>query len=314
MGNRNPYHPRVDTRTGWIFWGEVGPDGDRDLTDAGPAGYDEWNLAKSPGFFGHPYCNGPNRAWGIPTKFTSPYTYNGFYNCDAPVNNSSVNTGAHHLPPSIPSVFAYRASGGTGNDTRFGTGSETAIGGPMYRFRPANTSTTKFPAYYEGKIFFFDFSRRVIRFLTLTYPGGTVPSGTAGVEDFAVPTLPDAQFIDARYAPGGQYEGSLYLLRFGDANGTKRGGLYRIEFTNTSYDNSCYQPFGPPSGITHQRIAPPKLAKGFIELPEGYRTLELFEISGRKVWTFQREASDRSHNIKLPEKFANRLLQARLTP
>ena len=54
MGHRNVWRVSVDSKTGWIYWGEIGPDQDQD-TETGPRGYDEQNQAKGPGFFGWPY-------------------------------------------------------------------------------------------------------------------------------------------------------------------------------------------------------------------------------------------------------------------
>ncbi len=53
MGHRNAWRVSVDGKTGWIYWGEIGPDQDKD-TEAGPRGYDEQNQAKGTGFFGWP--------------------------------------------------------------------------------------------------------------------------------------------------------------------------------------------------------------------------------------------------------------------
>jgi cytochrome c len=59
MGHRNPWRISVDSKTGYIYWGEVGPDANEDSEQA-PRGYDELNQAKAPGFFGWPYFIGKN--------------------------------------------------------------------------------------------------------------------------------------------------------------------------------------------------------------------------------------------------------------
>lgn len=41
MGNRNPFRISVDQRTGYLYWGEVGPDAGWPKDGRGPAGYDE---------------------------------------------------------------------------------------------------------------------------------------------------------------------------------------------------------------------------------------------------------------------------------
>jgi cytochrome P450 len=45
MGNRNPYRISIDQKTGFLYWGEVGPDASRDTVTRGPRGYDEVNQA-----------------------------------------------------------------------------------------------------------------------------------------------------------------------------------------------------------------------------------------------------------------------------
>ncbi|HAZ25537.1 MAG TPA: Crp/Fnr family transcriptional regulator, partial [Algoriphagus sp.] len=61
QGNRNPYRIAVDQKTGFLYWGEVGPDASNDSLDTkGPRGYDEVNQARTAGNFGWPYAIGNN--------------------------------------------------------------------------------------------------------------------------------------------------------------------------------------------------------------------------------------------------------------
>ena len=61
MGNRNPFRIAIDQRTGYLYWGEVGPDAGEDSTTRGSKGYDEINQARQAGFFGWPFH------WGQPS-------------------------------------------------------------------------------------------------------------------------------------------------------------------------------------------------------------------------------------------------------
>ena len=61
MGVRNPWRVSIDSKTGWLYWGDVGPDASQDNENT-PRGYDEFNQARSPGFFGWPYFIGDNLA------------------------------------------------------------------------------------------------------------------------------------------------------------------------------------------------------------------------------------------------------------
>ena len=47
MGCRNPYRISIDERTGYLYWGEVGPDAGQNDSLRGPRGYDEVNQAKN---------------------------------------------------------------------------------------------------------------------------------------------------------------------------------------------------------------------------------------------------------------------------
>ena len=60
MGCRNPYRISIDEKTGYLYWGEVGPDAGQNDSLRGPRGYDEVNQAKKAGYFGWPYFVGKN--------------------------------------------------------------------------------------------------------------------------------------------------------------------------------------------------------------------------------------------------------------
>jgi glucose/arabinose dehydrogenase len=63
MGNRNPWRLTIDSKTGWLYWGEVGPDGGRDDPKRGARAYDEFNQARKAGNFGWPYFGGDNKPY-----------------------------------------------------------------------------------------------------------------------------------------------------------------------------------------------------------------------------------------------------------
>ena len=63
MGHRNPYRISVDSHTGFLYWGDVGPDANVDSVGRGPRGYDEINQARSAGNYGWPYFVGNNQAY-----------------------------------------------------------------------------------------------------------------------------------------------------------------------------------------------------------------------------------------------------------
>jgi glucose/arabinose dehydrogenase len=339
MGLRNPFHPRVDSRSGWIFWGEIGPDqGNQDLAGRGPTGHDEWNLATSAGFFGHPYCNGYNVPYA---SLTSPSTaYGAQYDCNATgnaslmpmVNKSPNNTGIRHLPASVRAMAAYASGNSTDDDPRFSStysltnishGSESSIGSQMYRYDPNLASTVKFPPYYEGKTFFFDWARRNFRVITVD-SNGTIPAGAAGVTNFAPTGWWQSSYLDMQFGP----DGALYALRNSrDGYSGGDGGLFRVRYTGT-YDNSCYQTFnvkssllGPGATQGSVSIAPSVkktaaafIANGYLTLPAGYKTVELYDLTGRMVWSHRRVESATAERIKVPVNLGQNVLQARLVP
>jgi Glucose/sorbosone dehydrogenases len=61
MGTRNAYRLSVDPKNNYVYWGDVGPDSDKDSLDTrGPKGYDELNQARKAGYFGWPLFIGKN--------------------------------------------------------------------------------------------------------------------------------------------------------------------------------------------------------------------------------------------------------------
>src|SRR5690606_29126629 len=85
MGTRNPYRLSIDSKTGFLYWGDVGP-ATKVPGNEGMLSYDEINQARQAGFFGWPYFLGENEAfphYNFETKTEGPK-----FNPDKPVNNS----------------------------------------------------------------------------------------------------------------------------------------------------------------------------------------------------------------------------------
>ncbi|KAG1647534.1 HHIP-like protein 1 [Nymphon striatum] len=81
MGHRNPYRISVDSKRGYVYWGDVGPDARADQLDTrGPRGYDEMNQARKAGNFGWPLFiagTGGRNAMAGPTYYSDEYTNGG---------------------------------------------------------------------------------------------------------------------------------------------------------------------------------------------------------------------------------------------
>lgn len=221
MGNRNPYRISVDQKSGFLYWGEVGPDAaDDTLATRGPRGYDEINQARAAGNFGWPLFVGDNyayRQWDYATGRSGPA-----YDAKAPRNESRNTTGLRDLPPAQP-AFIWYPYGDSHDFPQVGKGGRTAMAGPVYRAdRFADRRETALPAYYDGKLFVYDWIRHWIMAVTMT-PEGDYEA----MEPFA-PLDSLAAPIDMELGPNGQ----LYVLEYGKAWFSKNpdAGLSRIEY------------------------------------------------------------------------------------
>lgn len=202
MGNRNPYRISIDSKTGFLYWGEVGPDAGGPKAERGPAGFDEINQAREAGFFGWPYFiadNKPYIDWNFETKTSGPA-----YDAAAPINDSPFNTGRKELPPAQPSMIAYPASA----STRFpavGSGGRTAMAGPVYRFDENLKSPGKLPREYDNTLFIYEWSRNWIIAVKLDENGKMVK-----MEPF-LKGMTFKRPVDMELGP----DGCLYVIEYG---------------------------------------------------------------------------------------------------
>ncbi|MFD1818261.1 PQQ-dependent sugar dehydrogenase [Pseudarcicella hirudinis] len=218
MGHRNPWRPTIDSKTGYLYWGEVGPDASDD-SDRGPRGYDEFNQAKGPGYFGWPYFIGDNKAYphyDFAAKKTGEKN-----NPERPVNHSPNNTGLTELPPAQKAMIWYPY--GTSEEfPLLGSSGRSATGGPVFRKADFANAKRAFPDYYEGKWLAVDFMRGWIIAVTMDEKGDY-----KSMERF----LPNENFssaIDMDFSP----EGDLYVLEYGSAwfKGNDNARLVKIEY------------------------------------------------------------------------------------
>ncbi len=218
MGCRNPWRIGVDQRTGFVYWGEVGPDAGAD-GERGPRGYDEINQARRAGNFGWPYFIADNQAYHD-VNFTSNEVGAAFAS-ERPVNASPNNSGARVLPPAQPAWIYYPY----GDSVKFpelnAPGGRTACAGPVYDFDSALASNTKFPRHYDRCLFVFEWSRNWIAAVHMNED-----STINRIERF----LPDRSFkrpVDLEFGP----QGSLYLLEYGSTWGTNTdSALVRLDY------------------------------------------------------------------------------------
>jgi len=219
QGNRNPYRISVDQKTGFLYWGEVGPDANVDsLNTRGPRGYDEVNQARKAGNFGWPYFVGDNYAY---VEYDYATGKSGItYDVTKPINNSRNNTGIRELPAAEP-AFIWYPYGISDDFPQLGTGGRNAMAGPVY-YSDMFPKSSRYPSYYDGKLFIYDWVRGWIKVVTMQENGDF---------DKMEPFMSSTKFnalIDMEVGP----DGKLYILEYGNGWFSKNpdSGLSRIDF------------------------------------------------------------------------------------
>ncbi len=156
MGNRNPYRISIDQKTGFLYWGEVGPDAGEDDPSRGPRGHDEVNQAREAGFFGWPYFVADNKAYRD-YDFASKTSGDPF-DPEAPGNDSPNNDGLRELPPAR-AAFIWYPYAESPEFPIVGTGGRNAMAGPVFYADMYGPGDGTFPDYYDGKLFIYDWMR-----------------------------------------------------------------------------------------------------------------------------------------------------------
>ncbi|MEL6868019.1 MAG: ThuA domain-containing protein, partial [Bacteroidota bacterium] len=158
MGCRNPFRHSIDQQTGYLYWGDIGPDAGKNRELRGPKGIDEFNQAKGPGNWGWPYTRGNNQAY-YDYNFATQES-NGTFRPDRPVNNSPNNTGPQELPPTQSSMIWYSYD----QSEEFPwveVGGKNPMAGPIY-YADQYAGKNKFPDYFDGKILIYEWMRNWI--------------------------------------------------------------------------------------------------------------------------------------------------------
>lgn len=219
MGTRNAYRLSVDPKNNYVYWGDVGPDSDKDSLDTrGSKGYDEVNQARQPGYFGWPLFIGKNypyRAYDYYTGKSGPP-----FDPAKPINDSKNNTGIKELP-SVSPPFIWYPYGKSQDFPLMGDGGRTAMAGPVF-YSDLYPGKNGLPGYYNGKLFIYEWMRNIIRVVSLQ-PNGDFYKMEPFMEGtkFAAP-------VDIELGP----DGHLYVLEYGLGwfSKNKDSGLSRIDF------------------------------------------------------------------------------------
>jgi cytochrome c len=269
MGHRNPYRISIDKHTGFLYWGEVGPDANEDSVGRGPRGYDEINQARTAGNYGWPYFVGNNQAY-FSTTFKDSVTVIPGTQFDPahPVNKSPNNTGLNDLPPARGAYIWYPYAASP-EFPIVGSGGRAAAAGPVFYRADFRGAARSFPQYYDGKLFIYEFMRHWIMAVTMDPKGDLV-----SIERF----MPSTNFsapIEMEFGP----KGDLYMLEYGTAwfQGNPDARLVRIEYNAGNRKPIVAAAVDKNAGALPFRV---KLSSA--------GTLDLDEDSLRYVWTIKR--------------------------
>ncbi|MER5301143.1 ThuA domain-containing protein [Streptomyces lasiicapitis] len=219
MGFRNPFRFTVDPKNGNVHVSDYGPDRGAPETARGPEGLVEYNVITKPGNFGWPFCHGNNQAYAPYDPDTQKVGQK--FDCAKPVNPSPNNTGLKDLPPlALPEVwYGYGASK---EFPEMGSGGSAPMSGPVYRYDPKNPSKTKFPQYFDGANFFYEWARNSVKEMRFDDSGKLLK-----INDF-LKSVKFTKPMDMTFGP----DGSLYVLEWGSefGGGNNDSGLYRVDY------------------------------------------------------------------------------------
>ena len=281
MGHRNPYRLTVDSHTGFVYWGEVGPDANEDSVGRGPRGYDEINQARGAGNYGWPYFVGNNQAYYKTTVIDSVTIQAGQqFDPAHPVNRSPNNTGLAELPPARTAYIWYPYAP-SADFPVLGTGGRAAAAGPVFHLDDFRGAARPFPAYYDGKLFIYEFMRHWIMAVTMDPKGDLV-----SIERF----MPSANFsapIEMEFAPSGD----LYMLEYGTAwfQANDDARLVRIEYNAGNRKPIVAVAVDRPAGALPMQV---KLSSA--------GALDLDEDSLRYAWTISRRGGGMVQRLTQP--------------
>ncbi|MBA4852526.1 ThuA domain-containing protein [Emticicia sp. BO119] len=202
MGHRNPYRISVDKRNGYLYWGDVGPDAGKGNPNRGPEGIVEFNQARKPGFFGWPIFTGDNFAYN---HYDFARKESGEkYDPAKPINDSPNNTGLRELMPATK-AWIYYGYGPSKLYPEFGKGGCNPMAGPVYYSEDYTNNPKRFPSYFDGKFFAYEWMRDWIYLISMDKEGNY-----QGMERF-MPSTKFAHPMDMAFSK----DGRLFVLDYG---------------------------------------------------------------------------------------------------
>ncbi|MCC6461419.1 MAG: ThuA domain-containing protein [Saprospiraceae bacterium] len=220
MGHRNPFRISVDKKTGYLYWGEVGPDANEPDPKRGPQGFDEVGQARKAGNFGWPLVIADNQAY-VDYDFAAKRS-EGLFSVDKPLNNSPNNTGLTALP-AAQSAFIWYPYAESKEFPLVGSGGRNAMAGPVFYRSDFAAAPRAWPAYFDKKLIIYDWMRGWLMGVTMD------EAGNYKEMEQIMPSYKFSNPMDMQFAANGD----LYLLEYGtgwfQANDDAR--LVRIEYS-----------------------------------------------------------------------------------
>jgi PKD repeat protein/glucose/arabinose dehydrogenase len=243
MGFRNPFRITLDDDD-VAYITDYSPDSQTPQVFRGPPGTGRMQVVREPANYGWPLCYQPDLPyyrWNFNTSTPlddPPVPHECGNPARGPANTSRWNTGLTYSPPIHRSELWYSYQDNnpttplgtpcTANYTQnppgtcpqlfpeMGTGGIGPHGAAKYDYDPANPNPTKFPAYYDGAIFFGEFTRDYLREIRLDDAGDVFKINNL-LNCGPAPTTPTRPFIcdnpmDMMWGD----DGSFYLLTYGD--------------------------------------------------------------------------------------------------
>jgi cytochrome c len=309
-GNRNPYGIALDKVRRWAATGDVGPDGDKPDGTPKSQGEDH-DLYLKPAFAGWPYFAGKDRHNA------------GNKDPNKPMNNSKWNTGVNELPPS--------------HDPLWEENNGASFGAAFYRFDKNNPSTTKLPAIFHKHMIWGNWSGGGIYVAKIDEQGRMVgttktqvfgnkrrngptdvvvgPDGAIYVVNYAGFFGPDSNTrVDRYYYTGQQCNVDIPI--------EKAGCKARDPSVTLDVPEACFYPYTDVAvgvkgferrGTETWRKMSATLGgiHGLLEIPEGIRHVEVYDLGGRKALTWRNDAGARS--MRLPAGFPQGLYQVMMS-
>ena len=139
-----------------------------------------------------------------------------------PINNSPNNTGKKRLPPA-QKAFIWYPYDRSEEFPLVGKGGRNAMAGPVFYADMFTNASSRFPDYYEGKLFIYDFMRDWMLAVSMD------EAGNYQEMEYFLPNFKLSSPMDMEFGP----DGALYIVEYGTRWFAKNADarLIRIDYS-----------------------------------------------------------------------------------